>query len=195
MQFSGSNILAVNEQGEEFGIQRQYTTDVEVHYSVQRLHVRFTHILNPSTKFLTLHPLQLNLTPVTIGLVVSFLLMILNALLVRPRTTRTVGAVDVLDTLGVLQILWLVRGHPEVLRIIGRVENPNEDELRTAGMVPLRPDVRASWGAPSRGTLLTLTPDPSSPAYNSWRGQDMQPSPVSSEFDEWDHSKLEQPGH
>ncbi|KAL1701707.1 hypothetical protein EV121DRAFT_294015 [Schizophyllum commune] len=173
---AAATFWALNEQGEEFGIQRQYTTDVDVHYSVQRLH--------------------LNLTPVTIGLVVSFFLMLLNALLVRPRISRTVGAVDVLDTLGVLQILWFVRGHPEVLRIIGRVENPNEDELRTAGMVPLRPDIRASWGAPSRGALLTLTPasDPNSPAYD-WRGQDMQPSPISSDFDEWDHSKLEQPSH
>ena len=123
--------------------------------------------------------------------------MLLNALLVRPRISRTVGAVDVLDTLGVLQILWFVRGHPEVLRIIGRVENPNEDELRTAGMVPLQPDIRASWGAPSRGALLTFTPasDPNSPAYD-WQAQDLQPSPISSDFDEWDHSKLqEQPGH
>ena len=87
---------------------------------------------------------QLNRTPVVFGLCASTLLMIMNLLLVRPRETRAIGAVDVLDTLGLLQIVWFVRGRPDALSIVGRVQRPNEQDLRHAGMFVVPPDVRIS---------------------------------------------------
>ncbi|KAL1705310.1 hypothetical protein EV121DRAFT_203838 [Schizophyllum commune] len=86
--------------------------------------------------------LHLNRTPVVVGLCASTLLMVMNLLLVRPRETRAIGAVDVLDTLGLLQIVWFVRGRPDALSTVGRVQRPNEQELRNAGMFVVPPDVR-----------------------------------------------------
>ena len=68
----------------------------------------------------------------------------MNLLLVRPRETRAIGAVDVLDTLGLLQIVWFVRGRPDVLSTVGRVQRPNEQDLRHAGMFVVPPDVRTA---------------------------------------------------
>ncbi|KAL1748898.1 hypothetical protein HDZ31DRAFT_79273 [Schizophyllum fasciatum] len=147
---------------DQYSIQRSTMKDIVVPESVQRLH--------------------LNLTPVAIGLAVSLLLMISNALLVRPRESRTVGAVDVLDSLGLLQLIWFVRGRPEVLSTIGRVENPNEDDLRMAGMFVIQPDVRASL-CPASGevglTLAPMPPEPPTPTYK-WLEEDTQLSPLPS---------------
>ncbi|KAL1745749.1 hypothetical protein HDZ31DRAFT_35745, partial [Schizophyllum fasciatum] len=158
---------SLNEQGAGHRILRY--RDIVLHNSetsVQRLH--------------------LSRISVTIGLAGSVLLMATNAVLVRPRESRTVGAVDILDSLGLLQIIWFVRGRPEVLRVIGRVENPTEDDLRLAGMFTImQPDVRASLG-PSRGEepheLALFEQVPSTPTHK-W--QEDQSSPRSS-HSAWD---------
>ncbi|KAL1669085.1 hypothetical protein GGF50DRAFT_45125 [Schizophyllum commune] len=128
-----------------------------------------------------LNPLKLSPVPVLVGLIVSLFLMLTNALLVRPRESRTVGAVDVLDSLGLLQIIWFVRGRPEVLSTIGRVENPNDDDLRLVGMFAMQPDVRASL-RPSAGGEADfvqghLSSEPSTPTYK-WQEDDNQLSPT-----------------
>ncbi|KAL1748729.1 hypothetical protein HDZ31DRAFT_59907 [Schizophyllum fasciatum] len=103
--------------------------------------------------------LHLNQTPLLVGLIASMLLMIMNMLLVRPRESRAVGAVDVLDSLGLLQIVWFVRGRPEVLSTVGRVKRPNEAELRHAGMFVVGP---SSQRPHSRdGGQRPLSPAPS----------------------------------
>ncbi|KAI5897704.1 uncharacterized protein SCHCODRAFT_02662674 [Schizophyllum commune H4-8] len=167
----------VNNQ-DQYSIQRSTIKTVVVPEAVQRLH--------------------LNLTPVAVGLAVSLLLMATNALLVRPRESRTVGAVDVLDSLGLLQLIWFVRGRPEVLRRIGRVEHPNEDDLRLAGMFVIQPDVRASLCPPGGEAVLTLSPmssEPSTPTYK-WREEDTQLSPLPSPSTEWTpHKEYDEPGH
>ena len=68
----------------------------------------------------------------------------MNYLLVRPRVSRAKHAVDILDSLGLLQTVWFLRDRPDVLSTVGRVENPLEDELRLAGMFVLEPDLRDS---------------------------------------------------
>ncbi|KAL1714875.1 hypothetical protein EV715DRAFT_208764 [Schizophyllum commune] len=167
----------VNNQ-DQYSIQRSTTKSIVVPEAVQRLH--------------------LNLTPVAVGLAVSLLLMATNALLVRPRESRTVGAVDVLDSLGLLQLIWFVRGRPEVLSKIGRVEHPNEDDLRLAGMFVIQPDVRASLCPPGGEAVLTLSPmssEPSTPTYK-WREEDTQLSPLPSPSTEWHpHKEYDEPNH
>ncbi|KAI5835885.1 hypothetical protein K523DRAFT_367948 [Schizophyllum commune Tattone D] len=167
----------VNNQ-DQYSIQRSTTKPIVVPEAVQRLH--------------------LNLTPVAVGLAVSLLLMATNALLVRPRESRTVGAVDVLDSLGLLQLIWFVRGRPEVLSKIGRVEHPNEDDLRLAGMFVIQPDVRASMCPPGGAAVLTLSPmssEPSTPTYK-WREEDTQLSPLPSPSTEWTPRKeYDEPSH
>ena len=124
--------------------------------------------------------------------------MMTNALLVRPRESRTVGAVDVLDSLGLLQIIWFVRGRPEVLSTIGRVEDPNEDDLRLVGMFVMQPDVRASL-RPSGGHATFaqghLSSEPSTPTYK-WTEDDTQlsPTPTLSHSDWVNHKEYEEPG-
>ncbi|KAI4526644.1 hypothetical protein K525DRAFT_249636 [Schizophyllum commune Loenen D] len=138
--------------------------------------------------------LHLSPVPVLVGLIVSLFLMLTNALLVRPRESRTVGAVDVLDSLGLLQIIWFVRGRPEVLSTIGRVENPNDDDLRLVGMFAMQPDVRASL-RPSAGGEADfvqghLSSEPSTPTYK-WQEDDNQLSPTPTlSGAEWANQKL-----
>lgn len=120
--------------------------------------------------------------------------MLTNALLVRPRESRTVGAVDVLDSLGLLQIIWFVRGRPEVLSTIGRVENPNDDDLRLVGMFAMQPDVRASLRPSAGGEAAFmqghLSSEPSTPTYK-WQEDDTQLSPTPTlSGSEWANQKL-----
>ncbi|KAI5835907.1 hypothetical protein K523DRAFT_411177 [Schizophyllum commune Tattone D] len=138
--------------------------------------------------------LHLSPVPVLVGLIVSLFLMLTNALLVRPRESRTVGAVDVLDSLGLLQIIWFVRGRPEVLSTIGRVENPNDDDLRLVGMFAMQPDVRASLRPSAGGEAAFvqghLSSEPATPTYK-WQEDDNQlsPTPTLSGAD-WANQKL-----
>ncbi|KAL1677675.1 hypothetical protein EV122DRAFT_290939 [Schizophyllum commune] len=142
--------------------------------------------------------LRLHLSPVPVlaGLIVSLFLMMTNALLVRPRESRTVGAVDVLDSLGLLQIIWFVRGRPEVLSTIGRVEDPNEDDLRLVGMFVMQPDVRASLQPGGHPTFAQghLSSEPSTPTYK-WTEDDTQlsPTPTLSHSDWVNHKEYEEP--
>ncbi|KAL1705026.1 hypothetical protein EV121DRAFT_204460 [Schizophyllum commune] len=137
--------------------------------------------------------LHLSPVPVLVGLIVSLFLMLTNALLVRPRESRTVGAVDVLDSLGLLQIIWFVRGRPEVLSTIGRVENPNDDDLRLVGMFVMHPDVRAPlrpYGGEAAFVQGQLSSEPSTPTYK-WQEDDNQLSPTPTlSGSEWANQKL-----
>lgn len=152
----------------EYGIARTSRIPLSIGESVQQLH--------------------LNLLPVAIGLFVSLALMVTNALLVRPRLSRTPGAIDVLDSLGLLQLIWFVRGHPDVLSTVGRVKDPNEDNLRLAGMFQIEPDIRdaRSLGGAPAFTLSPMPSEPSTPTSTSkWREDtydSVQLSPVS----QWD---------
>ena len=158
---------------------------------VQRLHVRLP--FHCACNLNMLIPSQLSPVPVLVGLIVSLLLMLTNALLVRPRESRTIGAVDVLDSLGLLQIIWFVRGRPEVLSTIGRVENPNEEDLRLVGMFVMQPDVRASLRLSDRETAFAqghLSSEPSPPTYN-WQERDTQLSPTPTLLtSDWTNQKL-----
>ncbi|KAL1750888.1 hypothetical protein FB107DRAFT_294262 [Schizophyllum commune] len=87
---------------------------------------------------------RLNRLSIFSGLVISLALLLMNYLLVRPRVSRAKHAVDILDSLGLLQTVWFLRDRPDVLSTVGRVENPLEDELRLAGMFVLEPDLRDS---------------------------------------------------
>ena len=185
----------VNKQ-DRYSIRREKSVPVTRPEVVQRLHVRLP--LHCACNLKMLIPSQLSPVPVLVGLIVSLLLMLTNALLVRPRESRTIGAVDVLDSLGLLQIIWFVRGRPEVLSTIGRVENPNEEDLRLVGMFVMQPDVRASL-RPSGGqvsfTQGNLSSEPSTPTYK-WTEDDTQlsPTPTLSHSDWVHHKEYEEPG-
>ncbi|KAL1728498.1 hypothetical protein EV714DRAFT_215100 [Schizophyllum commune] len=107
-------------------------------YGIERTSVTTTLIPMPVRKF------RLNRLSIFSGLVISLALLLMNYLLVRPRAARAKHAVDILDSLGLLQTVWFLRDRPDVLSTVGRVENPVEDDLRLAGMFVLEPDMRDS---------------------------------------------------
>ncbi|KAL1706776.1 hypothetical protein EV121DRAFT_278536 [Schizophyllum commune] len=129
-------------------------------YGIERTSVTTTLVPMPVRKF------RLNRLSIFSGLVISLALLVMNYLLVRPRVSRAKHAVDILDSLGLLQTVWFLRDRPDVLSTVGRVENPVEDELRIAGMFVLEPDMRGSVGeAPIPLLLIPAETD-------NWRGGD-----------------------
>ncbi|KAL1745414.1 hypothetical protein HDZ31DRAFT_81983 [Schizophyllum fasciatum] len=146
---------SLNSYAAEHGIERLSKMDMRLTEPIQQLH--------------------LNLMPVAVGFAVSILLMITNAFLVRPRESRTLGAIDVLDSLGLLQVTWFLRNRPEVLKAVGSVDNPTEDDLRRAGMFSLQPDVPASVRLANGEAPFELTladSEPSTPTTYGWRKED-----------------------
>ncbi|KAK0472100.1 hypothetical protein IW261DRAFT_1597081 [Armillaria novae-zelandiae] len=75
--------------------------------------------------------LNINLLPLLVGLGASIVLLLLAFRLTGAPIVGDSG----IDTIGVLQILWLMRTRPDLQRIISDVNEPSTDNLREAGMV------------------------------------------------------------
>jgi hypothetical protein len=67
------------------------------------------------------------------GLCASFLLAVLVIFFARDAPEPPAKHVESLD---LLQIIWIVKNHPELFQEIGEVDVPSIEKLRTAGMVP-----------------------------------------------------------
>lgn len=77
------------------------------------------------------------------GLVASLALLALAVPLIRNPS----GEDSRVTTGGMLQVIWLLRTHPEIQKIVCAVEDPSDKNLRTAGMVEVRlADTRAASG-------------------------------------------------
>ncbi|KAK0477569.1 hypothetical protein IW261DRAFT_1632962, partial [Armillaria novae-zelandiae] len=74
--------------------------------------------------------LNINLIPVAVGLGASIGLLVLAYQVVGKPIAGDSGV----DTIGVLQILWLMRTRPDLQRVISEVEEPSVDNLRRTGM-------------------------------------------------------------
>jgi hypothetical protein len=70
------------------------------------------------------------LLQLAVGLSTSVLLLILS-LRLSGRPGYSSGAVD---SIGVLQLIWLLRGNSEIQERVAKVEEPSVDNLRAAGM-------------------------------------------------------------
>ncbi|PBK60961.1 hypothetical protein ARMSODRAFT_1026046 [Armillaria solidipes] len=75
--------------------------------------------------------LNINLIPVAVGLGASIGLLVLAYQLIGKPIAGDSGV----DTIGVLQILWLMRTRPDLQRLISEVDEPSVDNLRRTGMV------------------------------------------------------------
>ncbi|KAK0204404.1 hypothetical protein DFS33DRAFT_1382291 [Desarmillaria ectypa] len=75
--------------------------------------------------------LNINLLPLLAGLSASVGLLLLVFRLIGTPILGDSG----IDTIGVLQILWLMRTRPDLQTIISDVDEPSTDNLREAGMV------------------------------------------------------------
>ncbi|KAL1750894.1 hypothetical protein FB107DRAFT_223071 [Schizophyllum commune] len=124
----------------------------------------------------TVRILRLNRMSILIGFFVSLVLMLLNFFLVRPRRTHTKGAIDVLDSLGLLQTIWFVRGRPDILGTIGRVDRPEERRLREAGMFAVEPDVRRAIcvGSGAEDPIPLTLVSSESPLTKKWRERERE---------------------
>ena len=167
--------MAVNQVNvdNQYGIERTSETETYVPQTVRILRVRLFSII---TQAAHQRPFQLNRMSILIGFFVSLMLMLLNFLLVRPRRSRTKGAIDELDSLGLLQTMWFVRGRPDILSTIGRVDRPEERRLREAGMFVVEPDVRRSICVSSVAEdpiPLTLVSS-ESPLTDKWRERERE---------------------
>ncbi len=79
----------------------------------------------------------------------------MGLLLLIFRLTGTPIAGDSgIDTIGVLQILWLMRTRPDLQRIISDVDEPSTDNLREAGMVNTSMHVHNDENASSCDVLV-----------------------------------------
>ncbi|KAL1747090.1 hypothetical protein HDZ31DRAFT_80676 [Schizophyllum fasciatum] len=183
------NVNQVNTNN-QYGIERTSVAATFIPQPVRKLHVRKVHSYSPTLSHPTSYcpipsdhtHLQLNRGSIFLGLASSLVLLLLNTLLIRPRGSRARGAVDVLDSLGLLQAVWFVRARPDVLDTVGRVRSPEEERLRRAGMFVLEPDVRASvrGGGPVLGA--GLDPAPGAQGWGPMRvaaGGDPAPIPLS----------------
>lgn len=79
----------------------------------------------------TVMRLNINLIPVAVGLGASIGLLVLAYQLIGKPIAGDSG----IDTIGVLQILWLMRTRPDLQRLISEVDEPSVDNLRRTGMV------------------------------------------------------------
>jgi len=82
---------------------------------------------------LALH-LDLNVLPIAVGLGTSIILLVLAIVLVG----NLEGEAEAVDSTGILQLVWLLRDRPDLLKLIGQVEKPSATELRAAGMFTVR---------------------------------------------------------
>ncbi|KAK0200509.1 hypothetical protein DFS33DRAFT_1397253 [Desarmillaria ectypa] len=75
--------------------------------------------------------LNINLTPLLLGLAASVRLLLLVFWLVGKPIEGDSG----IDTIGVLQIVWLMRMRPDLQRIVSDIHEPTVENLRESGMV------------------------------------------------------------
>ncbi|KAK0477568.1 hypothetical protein IW261DRAFT_266361 [Armillaria novae-zelandiae] len=75
--------------------------------------------------------LNINLTPLILGLLASIGLLLLVFWLVGKPVEGDSG----IDTIGVLQIVWLMRTRPDLQRIVSDVNEPTVENVRESGMV------------------------------------------------------------
>lgn len=69
------------------------------------------------------------------GLVISLILLVIAIRITREPHG---GNHKTIDTIGVLEIIWLIRHRPELQSLLSQVDEPSVDKLRAAGMVDLR---------------------------------------------------------
>ncbi|KAK0438168.1 uncharacterized protein EV420DRAFT_1486822 [Desarmillaria tabescens] len=74
--------------------------------------------------------LNINLTPLLLGLAASTGLLLVFWLAGKP-----IEGDSGIDTIGVLQIVWLMRTRPDLQRIVSDVHEPTVENLRESGMV------------------------------------------------------------
>ncbi|KAK0502542.1 hypothetical protein EDD18DRAFT_1347160 [Armillaria luteobubalina] len=96
-------------------------------YTVMRLNINSI----PCIIVTLLMPLQINLIPVAIGLGASIGLLVLVYQLVGKPIAGDSG----MDTIGILQILWLMCTHPDLQHLILEVDEPSVNNLWRTGMV------------------------------------------------------------
>ncbi|CCM02312.1 uncharacterized protein FIBRA_04403 [Fibroporia radiculosa] len=99
--------------------------------------------------------LNLNLTPLACGLTASVLLFVLSVILTQ-GVSRQVAPVT---GLGLLQVIWLMRGQPEVQDTLSQTENPSTKSLRATGMIELtigrpRVNILRESNSPSSDSLM-----------------------------------------
>ncbi|KII88658.1 hypothetical protein PLICRDRAFT_41860 [Plicaturopsis crispa FD-325 SS-3] len=83
---------------------------------------------------LTESRLNLSIVPIAFGLGVSIVLLALAVVLTRPPD----GHGAVIDSVGVLQLLWLMNRRPSLHERVSQVDVPTMDNLRAAGMFNVR---------------------------------------------------------
>ncbi|CCL99281.1 uncharacterized protein FIBRA_01296 [Fibroporia radiculosa] len=77
--------------------------------------------------------LNLNILPLSIGLAASFVLLVLSIPLTRGKRDND----DIVQSLGILDLAWLVSNQYELRETVGRVKDPTVENLRAAGMTPV----------------------------------------------------------
>ncbi|KAF7378046.1 hypothetical protein MSAN_00228600 [Mycena sanguinolenta] len=80
---------------------------------------------------------ELSIIAIVAGLGASIGLALLSLQFSRFHTNRTQADTPINGT-GFLQAIWLYRNHPELEILMDQVECPTEDNLRAAGMIPIR---------------------------------------------------------
>ncbi|KII84282.1 hypothetical protein PLICRDRAFT_32355 [Plicaturopsis crispa FD-325 SS-3] len=78
--------------------------------------------------------LNINITPLAVGLATSVVLLALAIRLVRVPA----GYNAAISAVGVLQLLWLVNGRPALREQVSQVDEPTIENLRAAGMFEVR---------------------------------------------------------
>ncbi|KAJ7595335.1 hypothetical protein C8J56DRAFT_922128 [Mycena floridula] len=76
--------------------------------------------------------IQINLRQVYIGLLSSLVLLAVIMPGILHKNDIKV------ESAGILQVIWLLRDHPEIQQVIGRLEDPSDEELRKAGRLEVR---------------------------------------------------------
>ncbi|KAJ7192333.1 hypothetical protein GGX14DRAFT_595902 [Mycena pura] len=101
--------------------------------SAARLNLTFVNILlalNTCINFMFIQ-IKISLPAVSIGLAGSILLLVLIGWI----SIGTNNSNPPLARLGLLQIIWIFEHHPELHEILEQVDDPTDDNLRSAGMV------------------------------------------------------------
>jgi len=90
-----------------------------------------------ATQWSTEIRLNLSIIAISTDLAASVALMLLSLAHLLLPTEGKEGHDLPIDGTGLLHVIWLYRNHPELEVLLEQVENPTEDNLRHAGMVPV----------------------------------------------------------